>query len=65
MTKKQSPVPEGADDIGYIDPVEQFPSIHTKSGRVRKDAYEAEMERLQEQLVLLQYWIQKQGLKVW
>ncbi len=61
---KKAIVPEGADDIGFIDPVEQSPSIHTKSGRVRKEAYEAEMERLQEQLVLLQYWIQKQGLKV-
>jgi polyphosphate kinase 2 len=64
MSKKKNQVPEGADDIGYMDPVEQMPSIHTKNGRVRKDAYEAEMERLQEQLVLLQYWIQKQGLKV-
>ena len=61
---KKAIVPEGADDIGFIDPVEQLPSIHTRSGRVRKEAYEAEMERLQEQLVLLQYWIQQQGLKV-
>ncbi len=43
---KKAIVPEGADDIGFIDPVEQLPSIHTKSGRVRKEAYEAEMERL-------------------
>ena len=38
---KKAIVPEGADDIGFIDPVEQLPSIHTKSGRVRKEAYEA------------------------
>lgn len=37
---------------------------YTAKGRVRSSVYEAEMERLQEQLVLLQYWIQSQGLKV-
>ena len=37
---------------------------YNAAGRVRRSAYEAEMERLQEQLVLLQYWIQSQGLKV-
>ncbi|MBP6995836.1 MAG: polyphosphate kinase 2 [Phycicoccus sp.] len=63
MSKKKSAVPEGADDIGRGD-VAVDDAVHTKSGRVKKDVYEAEMERLQEQLVLLQYWIQKQGLKV-
>jgi polyphosphate kinase 2 len=38
--------------------------IYKKDGRLRADFYDAEMERLQEQLVLLQYWIQRQGLKV-
>ena len=33
-------------------------------GRLKSSVYNAEMERLQEQLVLLQYWIQTQGLKV-
>src|SRR6478736_9017150 len=37
---------------------------YNSAGRLRGSAYEAEMERLQEQLVLLQYWIQTQGLKV-
>ncbi len=60
---KHIQVPEGADDIGRGD-IAVDDAIHTKSGRVKKDVYEAEMERLQEQLVLLQYWIQKQGLKV-
>ena len=63
MSKKKSAVPEGADDIGRGE-VKVNDAIHNASGRVKKDVYEAEMERLQEQLVLLQYWIQKQGLKV-
>ena len=37
---------------------------YNSKGRLRSSVYEAEMERLQEQLVLLQYWIQSQGLKV-
>src|SRR5688572_30858749 len=37
---------------------------YNAKGRLRSSVYEAEMERLQERLVMLQYWIQKQGLKV-
>ena len=37
---------------------------YNSAGRLRGSVYDAEMERLQEQLVLLQYWIQSQGLKV-
>ncbi|HEY0643905.1 MAG TPA: polyphosphate kinase 2, partial [Nocardioides sp.] len=37
---------------------------YNANGRLRSSVYEAEMERLQEQLVLLQYWVQSQGLKV-
>ncbi len=37
---------------------------YTSKGRVRTSVYEAEMDRLQEQLVLLQYWIQSQGAKI-
>ena len=37
---------------------------YSSKGRLRSSVYESEMERLQEQLVLLQYWIQSQGLKV-
>ena len=40
------------------------PSSYTKTGRLKSVVYEAEMARLQEQLVMLQYWIQSQGLKV-
>ena len=60
---KSPVIPEGADDIGSID-AQTFPDHYTKSGKLKSIFYEAEMERLQEQLVLLQYWIQTQGLKV-
>jgi polyphosphate kinase 2 len=56
-------LPEGADDIGMVG-TPSHPENYTASGRLRSAVYEAEMERLQEQLVLLQYWIQSQGLKV-
>src|SRR3954449_4205484 len=62
MTKT---LPEGADDIGgLVPPRDHDPADYTKSGRLRSRVYEAEMERLQEQLVLLQYWIASQRLKV-
>jgi len=37
---------------------------YTKSGRLRKDFYEKELRRLQEELVKLQYWVQENGLRV-
>ena len=47
-------LPEGADDVGRSDgPVRR--EGYTKSGKLKTVVYEAEMERLQEQLVLLQY----------
>ncbi|WP_107767954.1 polyphosphate kinase 2 [Nocardioides terrigena] len=52
MTKRHTP-PDRTDSTRY-----------KPSGRLRSSVYDAEMERLQEQLVLLQYWIQSQGLKV-
>jgi polyphosphate kinase 2 (PPK2 family) len=58
-------LPEGADDVGGEPlPSDRDASDYTKAGRLRSVVYEAEMERLQEQLVLLQYWIASQGLKV-
>src|SRR3954463_11684191 len=58
-------LPEGADDVGGEPlPSDRDASDYTKAGRLRAVVYEAEMERLQEQLVLLQYWIASQGLKV-
>ena len=50
--------PEGADDVvGALLPADHDMSDYTRHGRLRAAVYEAEMERLQEQLVLLQYWI--------
>ncbi len=60
---KHKPPPE-ADDLALEPPEHQDPSLYTRRGRLKKTIYEGEMERLQEQLVLLQYWIQSQGLRV-
>src|SRR3954452_14522559 len=56
-------LPEGADDVGFVAPSGN-PDDYTRRGRLRTAVYEAEMARLQEQLVLLQYWVHAQGLKV-
>lgn len=56
-------VPEGADDAQVVR-TDRDPSAYTKSGRVKGKPYDAELARLQEQLVMLQYWVQSQGLKV-
>ena len=45
--------PEGADDVGRSDG-DQSSSVYTKKGKLKTAVYEDEMERLQEQLVLLQ-----------
>ena len=56
-------LPEGADDLAG-SPVSRDPESYNKKGRLRKEVYETEVARLQEQLVLLQYWVQTKGLKV-
>lgn len=56
-------LPEGADDVGFV-PHRGDPAYYTKGGRLRQDVYEREIAHLHEHLVQLQYWIQKQGLKV-
>jgi len=58
-----TPLPDGADDAGFDAPT-GHPEDYTKKGRLKGAVYEAEMARLQEQLVLLQYWVQTQGLRV-
>ena len=35
-----------------------------KSGKIQKAFYEAELARLQDRLVNLQYWIKEKGLRV-
>jgi polyphosphate kinase 2 len=56
-------LPDGADDVGFV-PHHGNPEDYVRSGRLRKGVYEREIEHLQHQLVQLQYWIQKHGLKV-
>lgn len=64
----QDTPPEGADDVGHHDDGQQIagrdPERYSAKGRLKKAAYEEELERLQQELVQLQYWIQSQGLKV-
>ncbi len=58
-------LPPGADDLvgnGHSFPAGQ--EHYTAKGRLKKAFYEAELARLQEELVKLQYWVQDQGLKV-
>jgi polyphosphate kinase 2 len=55
--------PAGADDAAPAGR-KRNPDDYSKKGRLKGQVYEREMERLQEQLVLLQYWIQRQGLRV-
>jgi polyphosphate kinase len=56
--------PAGADDM--VPPAASSPKDerYNKHGKLKTAVYEAEMERLQEQLVLLQYWVQSQDLRV-
>ncbi len=56
-------LPEGADDpsrSGTPAGVEHY----NRSGQLKKKYYEAELARLQEELVKLQYWIVEEGLRV-
>ncbi|MGZ4429412.1 MAG: polyphosphate kinase 2, partial [Nocardioidaceae bacterium] len=62
MTAIDQQPPEGADDT-VVTPTGN-PEDYTAAGRLRGSVYAREMARLQEQLVLLQYWVQSQGLKV-
>lgn len=65
MSREQSKhLPHGADDETAPVPSESNPELYTKKGRLKKDVYESELARLQEELVKLQYWVQSQGLKV-
>jgi polyphosphate kinase 2 len=56
-------LPEGADEVVF-DELPAGPEHYTKSGRLKKKYYEAQLVRLQEELVKLQYWVKQEGLKV-
>lgn len=45
------------------DGKEEFPPLN-KKGKIKKSFYEAELARLQEELVKLQYWVKEKGLRV-
>lgn len=53
---------ESGENGANISKVEK--SKFTKNGRIAKWFYEQELERLQGELVKLQYWVKEQGLKV-
>ncbi len=59
-----SGLPAGADDAVDTAAFPAGDDNYTKSGRLKKSYYEAELARMQEELVKLQYWVQQQGLKV-
>jgi polyphosphate kinase 2 len=58
------PVPEWADDAVAQAQYPAGEENYTASGRLKKVFYEAELARLQEELVALQHWVQLQGLRV-
>ncbi len=56
-------LPTGADDpVVHDQPAGA--DHYTGKGRLKKTFYEAELARLQEEFVKLQYWVQRKGLKV-
>jgi polyphosphate kinase 2 len=57
-------LPEGADDVVVQREYPAGQEHYTAESRLKKKYYEAELARLQEELVALQYWVQDQGLKV-
>lgn len=58
-----APLPEGVDDpVSSGMPAGE--ENYNKRGRLKKSYYEAELARLQEELVKLQYWVADRGLKV-
>lgn len=40
------------------------PEAYSEKGRIKRRYYEAELARLQEELVKLQYWVKERGMKV-
>ncbi len=62
MSKRTRP-PEGADDVQSDRGVRDLANYRA-NGKLKTSVYEKEMADFQERLVMLQYWIQRQGLKV-
>lgn len=56
-------LPEGADElVNYATPA--GPEHYTAKGKLKKDFYEKELARLQEEFVRLQHWVQQTGERV-
>ncbi len=60
---KEQALPEGADEP-TVSGTPAGAEHYNKKGRLKKAYYEAELARLQEELVKLQHWVVDQGLKV-
>ena len=61
--KSSSSLPEGADEVvDYTTPAGA--ENYTKKGRLKRSFYEAELARLQEELVRLQHWVVETGQRV-
>ena len=63
MSETKPAVPTDADDPVAVG-MPAGPDNYTKNGRLKKAYYEAELSRLQEELVKLQYWVQERNLRV-
>ncbi|MEM9513730.1 MAG: polyphosphate kinase 2 [Actinomycetota bacterium] len=61
-----SPDDEHVEDAVSLDDLPQPAGAdnYNSDGRLKKKFYEAELQRLQEELVKLQYWVQREGLRV-
>ena len=57
------PLPSGVDDETRLG-TPAGDENYGKSGRLKKQYYEAELARMQEELVKLQYWVVEKGMKV-
>ncbi len=64
MTEWTNSSPDEADDPVAPSGFPAGEENYTSKGRLKKKYYEAELQRLQEELVKLQYWIHERGLKV-
>ncbi len=64
MTEWTKSLPHEADDPVAPSGFPAGEEHYTSKGRLKKKYYEAELQRLQEELVKLQYWIHERGLKV-
>ena len=56
-------LPEGADDTPTGRPADAHPDWYNKKGKLKAEVYDKEIERLQDELVKLQYHIQSTGQK--